>query len=129
MKKLINLAIIIAFLVGVCIWEEISINKYLSEMEGQVVFLETKMIEEENIDTEEFVVLVKDLEEFWLKKESTFCVILNHKEVELIGEEIARAMAAVINNSKEDFVESVVVLKFYIKNLAHILGLSWQNLI
>lgn len=129
MRKVVNLLIIIAFLVGVCAWEEISINNYLSQLETQIMFLETRVHEVESIDSEEFIVDIRALEEFWLEKESTFCVILNHKEVEIIGEELARAMGAVVNNSKEDFVSSLIVLRFYIKNLAHIMGLSWQTLI
>lgn len=129
MKKIINLLIIIVFLVAVCVWEEISINKYLSELETQIISLETKILVVENIDNEEFLTDLKQLEDFWLKKENTFSVILNHKEVEVIGEEIARGMAAVVNNSKEDLTSSLIVLRFYINNLSNIMGLSWQNLI
>lgn len=129
MKKWINLFAIVAFLIGVCIWEEVSINKYLTELNTQIMFLQTEMNKSENIDTEEFVLQVKKLEDFWLKKESTFCIILNHKEVEVIGEGIANAMGAVVNNSKEDFTSSLIVLRFYVRNLSHIMGLSWQNLI
>lgn len=129
MKKLVNLFIIIFFLIAVCIWEEVSINAYLSQLETQIMQLETKVLVAENIDNEDFLVDLRQLEEFWLKKENTFSVILNHKEVEVIGEEIARGMAAVVNNSKEELTSSLIILRFYINNLGNIMGLSWQNLI
>lgn len=128
-KKFVKVGLIIVFLIGVCVWEEVAIHSYLTHLEEGVVILQAKTLEHEDIDTPDFLLEVKELEEFWLKKERNFCLLLNHKEVEAVGEEISRAMASVINNSKDELVTSLAVLRFYIDNLAHVLGLSWQNLL
>ncbi len=129
MKRYVSLLIIVAFLVGVCVWEEIAIHKYLTQLENNILALQTQVHENEDVDSVDFLLQVARLEDFWLEKEKNFCVILNHKEVEVIGEEIARAAASVANNSKDDLLTSLTVLKFYVDNLSQILGMSLQNLL
>jgi hypothetical protein len=128
-KKYINLLCIIIFLVGVCVWEEVAIHKYLSQLENNIITLRTEVQYSENVDTVDFLLQVKQLEDYWLEKEKNFCIIINHREVEMIGQEIARAAASIANNSKSELTLSLTALSFYVDNLAHVLGLSWQNLL
>lgn len=72
---------------------------------------------------------VENLDVIWKLKENTFCVILNHQQVEVIGVEIARLKASIVNNDKKEFVLGLSAIRFYVENLSHIVGLSIQNLI
>lgn len=128
-KKTLHLFIIIAFLVGVCIWEEVSISLYLGEIDTAIISLQSQIIDQENVDTNALLFEVENLEEIWRQKEDKFCVIINHQDVEVIGVEISRLKASVVNNDIKEFNLSLSVIKFYIENLSNILGLSIQNLI
>lgn len=105
-----------------------AIHQYLSSIETEVFALQTDVNNSESIDNNDFLFKVKNLQELWEEKEKAFCVVLNHKDVEVIGGEIARLMGAVIINNKDEFVLALTQLAFYINNLQHIMGLSTQNL-
>ncbi|MGI5842280.1 MAG: DUF4363 family protein [Christensenellales bacterium] len=127
-KRFIVMAVILIFLVAVCVWEEMAIHQYLSSIETEIFALQTDVNNSESIDNNDFLFKVKNLQELWEEKEKAFCVVLNHKDVEVIGGEIARLMGAVIINNKDEFVLALTQLAFYINNLQHIMGLSTQNL-
>lgn len=128
-KKSIHLLIIVIFLVTVCVWEEIAVNNYLDMIDDSVSDLQTVVLNVENIDSEDILFAVENLEDIWKLKENTFCVILNHQQVEVIGVEIARLKASVINNDKKEFILGLSAIRFYVDNMSHIIGLSIQNLI
>ena len=129
LKKTIHLVVIVIFLVGVCVWEEIAINTYLGQLDTVIVSLQAQVIDQENIDSNALLFEVENLEDLWKQKENKFCVILDHQEVEVIGVEIARLKASVVNNDWNEFNVGLVTIQFYIENLSHILGLSVQNLL
>ena len=128
-KKTVHLVIIIIFLVTVCVWEEIAVNNYLDMIDDKASVLQTIVSKTEDVDSEEILFAVENLEEIWRLKEKTFCVILNHQQVEVIGVEIARLKGCVVNNDKTEFVLGLSAIRFYVDNLSHINGLSLQNLI
>lgn len=128
-KKSIHLLIIVIFLATVCVWEEIAVNNYLDMIDDSVSDLQTIVLNVENIDSEDILFAVENLEDIWKLKENTFCVILNHQQVEVIGVEIARLKASVINNDKKEFILGLSAIRFYVDNMSHIIGLSIQNLI
>ena len=128
-KRTIHLVVIVVFLVAVCVWEEIAVNNYLGQIDEFVSAIQTQVNEGVAIDSQEMFFGVENLEEIWKQKESTFCVILNHQQVEVIGVEIARLKASVVNNDKFEFIISLTTIRFYVETLGHILGLSVQNLI
>lgn len=127
-KKTTHLIIIIAFLIAVCWWEEIAFNNYFGQINAQVKIMQTNVIAGESIDSVDMLFSIENLEEIWQKKENAFCIIINHEQVEVIGVEIAKLKAAIINNDKDEFNIGLSTINFYIENLSHILGLSMQNL-
>lgn len=127
-KKYIYLSIIIIFLVAVCVWEEIAVNNYLEKIDDYASSLQTMVLNRQNIDSEEILLTIENMEEVWRQKEDTFCVIINHQQVEVIGIEIARLKASATNNDKKEFVLGLSAIRFFIDNINHIIGLSIQNL-
>lgn len=128
-KKSIHLSIIVMFLIAVCIWEEIAVNNYLEMIDDYASDLQTIVLNVTNIDSEEILLTVENMNVIWKQKENTFCVILNHQQVEVIGVEIARLKASIVNNDKKEFILGLSAIRFYVDNLSHIIGLSVQNLI
>lgn len=128
-KKTIHLIIIVIFLTAVCVWEEVAVNNYLDLIDDSVSALQTIVVNSQSVDSEQILLAVEDLDDIWKLKENTFCVILDHQQVEIIGVEIARLKASVINNDKGEFITSLSAIRFYVDNMSRIIGFSMQNLI
>ncbi len=128
-KKYIKLGIIVLVLIGVCVWEELAVNTYLSEIDKMVSNIQTVALQSENINTSEILMLVENLEEQWKKKENTLCVIVNHEDVEEIGCEISRLKGAIVATQYEDFLITLSIIRFYTESFNQSMGMSLQNLL
>ena len=128
MKKAIHISIIILFLIGICITEQILYQKYFEETTKRVEELRLVAETSTDIDTEEIISRTNDLEDYWTKKESVLCTFINHKEIEDIGVEISKLKSAIKENEKHVFVESLNLISFYLKSYEHMIGINAQNI-
>lgn len=128
-KKYIYLFIILSFLIGVCIWEELSINAYLRKVDNEVAVIQTVVADKEEINDYDILLMVENLEELWHKKEGILCIMENHKDIEDIGLEIARLKSTIATNQIEDFNASLSLIRFFTKTYHHVMGSSFQNLL
>lgn len=129
LKKYIYLLIILLFLVGVCIWEEMSVNAYLQQVDDTVAEIQTVVADKDAINSYDILMMVENLEEMWLKNESNLCVLVNHKDIEDIGMEIARLKSTIATNQIEDFNASLSLIRFFTETYHHVMGTSFQNLL
>ncbi len=129
LKKYIYLLIILLFLIGVCIWEEMSVNVYLQQVDNVVSEIQTVVADREAINSYDILLMVENLEEMWLKNESNLCVLVNHKDIEDIGMEIARLKSTIATNQIEDFNASLSLVRFFTEAYHHVMGTSFQNLL
>ena len=128
MKKAIHISIIILFLIGICITEQILYQKYFEETTKRVEELRLVAETSTDINTEEIISRTNDLEYYWTKKESVLCTFINHKEIEDIGVEISKLKSAIKENEKHVFVESLNLISFYLKSYEHMIGINAQNI-
>ncbi|MGN0748819.1 MAG: DUF4363 family protein [Christensenellales bacterium] len=128
MKKAIHISIIILFLIGICITEQILYQKYFEETTKRVEELRLVTETSTDINTEEIISRTNDLEDYWTKKESVLCTFINHKEIEDIGVEISKLKSAIKENEKHVFVESLNLISFYLKSYEHMIGINAQNI-
>ncbi len=128
MKKAIHISIIILFLIGICITEQILYQKYFEETTKRVEELRLVAETSTDINTEEIISRTNDLEDYWTKKESVLCTFINHKEIEDIGVEISKLKSAIKENEKHVFVESLNLISFYLKSYEHMIGINAQNI-
>lgn len=129
LKKYIYLLIIILFLVGVCIWEDLSANIYLQQIDDAVAEIQALVADKDAINSYDILMMVENLEEMWIKNENNLCILVNHKDIEDIGMEIARLKSTIATNQIEDFNASLSLVRFFTETYHHIMGTSIQNLL
>lgn len=129
LKKYIYLLIIILFLVGVCIWEDLSVNIYLQEIDDAVAEIQALVADKDAINSYDILMTVENLEEMWIKNENNLCILVNHKDIEDIGMEIARLKSTIATNQIEDFNASLSLVRFFTETYHHVMGTSIQNLL
>lgn len=127
MKKAINIGIIVLFLIAICAVEQILSTKYLNEVETRVDKIYETFASLEEINNTKLISQMSELENFWTKKESVLCNFVNHKDIEDIGVEINKLHSAINQNDKNQFGQSLNLIKFYLDAYTHILGISIQN--
>ncbi len=129
LKKYIYLLIIILFLVGVCIWEDLSVNIYLQQIDDAVAEIQALVADKDAINSYDILMTVENLEEMWMKNENNLCILVNHKDIEDIGMEIARLKSTIATNQIEDFNASLSLVRFFTETYHHVMGTSIQNLL
>lgn len=129
LKKYIYLLIIILFLVGVCIWEDLSVNIYLQQIDDAVAEIQALVADKDAINSYDILMTVENLEEMWIKNENNLCILVNHKDIEDIGMEIARLKSTIATNQIEDFNASLSLVRFFTETYHHVMGTSIQNLL
>lgn len=128
MKKAIHISIIILFLIGICITEQLLYQKYFDETTKKVENLRVIAETSADINTQEIIDLTNDLEDYWTKKESVLCTFINHKDIEDIGVEISKLKSAIKENEKQIFVESINLISFFLESYEHMIGINAQNI-
>lgn len=128
MKKAINITIIILLLIGICVLEQVLADKYLAEVEKRVDSIYTTFLSVDDINNTQLISQTNELEEYWTNKESILCNFVNHKDIEDIGVEINKMQTATKDNNKDQYYESLKLVKFYLKGYKHVIGISIQNI-
>lgn len=128
MKKAIHIAIIILFLVAMCTTEQIISQTFLRDTRSKVDELFEISSSSEIINTEEISNKTDELEEFWRKRESILCTFINHREIEEIGVEISKLKSALREDEKHVFLESIMLIQFYLRSYQHVLGINFQSI-
>ena len=128
-KKYFHLVIIIVFLIGCCVSEEIIVTNYLKDIDGQVAEIQAYVKDKDKLNTSEILFMVENLDEDWKNKENILCMIVNHKDIEDIGLEIARLKSNIATSQVEDFNASLSLIRFYAKTYHHVMGTNLYNIL
>lgn len=128
-KKYFHLVIIIVFLIGCCVSEEIIVTNYLKDIDSQVAEIQAYVKDKDKLNTSEILFMVENLDEDWKNKENILCMIVNHKDIEDIGLEIARLKSNIATSQVEDFNASLSLIRFYAKNYHHVMGTNLYNIL
>ncbi len=128
MKKLITIIFVVLILVGLCVWEQVTINDYLSDIQQKTTELIELTKGVTNIQTKEISQRVEDLELSWEKHEEILCFFANHKDMRDLCVEIQKLRGNIDVNLYEDFITSLHVIYHLSTDCNKIMGLSVQNL-
>lgn len=126
--KVLNVIVIILFLIGICLTEQLLANKYLNEMKEKMTSLNNYFISVNNLADTKLINDTNAIEEFWTKKEEVLCNFVNHKDIEDIGVELNKMQSAIKNDDKDAYTESLKLIFFYINSYRHVIGISIQNI-
>lgn len=128
-KRFLSVLIILVLLALVCVWEQISVDKYLNDIYNQALAIENYVDDITNVNAPELQAMVDRLEDSWDKHESMLCFIINHKDIADISTEITRLKSYSETNQEQDFKATIKVIIHYTDAYHHVMGISLQNLI
>ena len=128
-KSLISVLIILALLTLACIWEQISVDKYLNDIYNQALAIENYVDDKEDVNAPELQAMVDRLEDSWDKHESMLCFLINHKDIADMSTQITFLKSYSETNQESDFKAALKVIIHYTDAYHHVMGISLQNLI
>ena len=128
-KSLISVLIILALLTLACIWEQISVDKYLNDIYNQALAIENYVDDKEDVNAPELQAMVGRLEASWDKHESMLCFLINHKDIADMSTQITFLKSYSETNQESDFKAALKVIIHYTDAYHHVMGISLQNLI
>ena len=128
-KRLISVLVILALLTLACIWEQVSVDKYLNDIYNQALAIENYVDDIIDVNAPELQAMVESLEASWDKHESMLCFLINHKDISDISTEITRLKSYSETNQEQDFKATIKVIIHYTDAYHHVMGISLQNFI
>lgn len=126
---IINFIIIALLLSIICIAEEMTVSTSLRKVQDRCLKIERLVDENDTLQLAEIVLNVDNLEDNWRKSESKLCFMVNHKNIQEIGQEIAKAKQYIIKNNIEEFRVSIDLIKFYCHSYLHFMGANLHNVL
>ena len=107
-KKWAVMIVIILLIVGLCVFESVYIQNSFSYLYGELVKFEEKIsVDENNIDSEENISIMKDLHSSWQKRSDNLKMIVWHTGMKEVEINLSRIQSYVMMN---DFAEAIVEL-------------------
>ena len=129
MKKITWVIIITILLFAIVISEQIFVDNCLNTLDAKIDTIYTTVLAQENVDAENVIKLNDDIDVFWTENEKILCLFINHNDLNKVGEEIKRMKVFASQNNKEDFLNELEVLKFYVQSYRHVMEINIQNLL
>lgn len=129
MKRGFIIITLFILLLGCCITEEIVLQTNLESLHEQSLKLKNLVSESENVDSEEITNAILKLETFWNKTESYFCVVVNHINMEEVGEQVSKIKTLSSQNKKDELILELDLLIYYGESYEHILVPNIQNIL
>lgn len=126
---IINFGIIILLLVGICLAEEFVVSSSLRDIQSRCMQLELLIDDSETLKTTEIVLAIDNLEFQWRKDESNLCFMVNHKNIQEIGQEIAKIKEYVASDDVDATRVSLYSIKFYCHSYLHFMGANLHNVL
>lgn len=126
---ILNLVLIVILLVGICVAEEMVVSSSLSNIQDRCLYIEQIVEKNETLKTTDLVLAVDNLEDNWDKYESKLCFMVNHKNIQEIGQEIAKVKQYIATDDVGAFRVSIESIKMYCKGYLHFMGANLHNVL
>lgn len=126
---IINFAIIILLLFGICFAEELVVSNSLREIQTRTMKIERLVSDYDSLKNMEVVLAIDNLEDCWKNRESDLCYMVNHKNIQEIGQEIAKIKEYVANDDIDATKVSLYSIKFYCHSYLHFMGANLHNVL
>ncbi len=128
MKRFIGIMIIVLILSGLCIGEEVLVQKTINRLHHTSYHIE-KLVKahKDNITCKDVEEEFKDIDNYWDKSEQILCYIVNFEKIKPINETLNKLEGAIKENDYSVAIENVKTLQNYSENLKYIMGASITN--
>lgn len=127
-NRTIIILIVFALLLAGVIIEQIFINTTLDSVINKTLGLQEQIENTSDINTNDIIENIENLDEYWTEKENSLCIIINHRDMEKVGEQIIKLKTYIIQNDKKNAVYEADILYFYINGFKHIMSVNFQNI-
>lgn len=129
MKTRIWIIILISLsLIGLVVAEQIFVSNTIDYMKFESNSILQTIQTSENINTVEFISQIDSLDKNWTKKENVLCLIINHKDMEKVGEQIEKLKVLINQNKKEEAEYEAQLLVYYVDGYEHFVSVTFQNI-
>jgi len=128
-KRTILIVSLFVILVGISVVEEILLKQNLTTLYNKSVNLKNLVEEVENVNSNLVLDEIDELDEFWKSCENYICIVINHINIEEVGEQLTKIKLLGEQNKKEELIIEINLLIYYSKSYEHMLIPSLQNIL
>ncbi len=125
----INFILIVALLIVICVAEDLVVSNSLKQIQSYCYEIEEIIDRNDNLKNMETVLAVDNLEYDWTESEGNMCYMVNHKNIQEIGQEIAKLKLYIASDDIDAFKVSIEQIKFYCHSYLHFMGANWHNVL
>ena len=125
----INFGLIFLLLVGICLAEEFLVSNSLKDIQNRAMKIEQFIDESQTLKTSQIVLAIDNLEYTWTEEEGNLCYLVNHKNIQEIGQEIAKIKQYISSDDIEACKVSLYSIKFYCHSYLHFMGANLHNVL
>ena len=125
----IMLVLILLFLIGISVAEEMITSGALKTVNTYCCIIEEEIRNKEDIRDQRICLLVDNMQYEWTNNESVLCYLVNHKSIQEIGAELVKMKNYLCENDVKEFKTSLEVIKFYSEGYLHFMGANLHNIL
>ncbi len=115
-------------LIGLVVAEQLFVRSTIDLMQQETESLKTELTSAENINSQNLIDKINYIDKTWTDKENILCLIVNHKDMEKVGEQIEKLKVLIPQNQKQQAEQEMELLIYYIDGYEHFVSISFQNL-
>ena len=127
--RIVSFIVIFLLLILICVSEELVVSKSLRDIQSRCLYIEQIVERDESLKTSELVLAVDNLEDKWNIDEGKLCFMVNHKNIQEIGQEIAKIKQYISGDDITAFKVSIQSIKMYCHSYLHFMGANLHNVL
>lgn len=127
MNRKVKILIALFFILAIGITEAIISNNFLTAIHNESISISEEVSEANFLDYE-IKNKVNALDSSWDNKEKILCLLVNHKDIQDLGEKIDLLKSSQIIEDYGIFKQNLDLIVYYSEAYQHMFGISIQNL-
>ena len=125
----LNFILIVLLLTAICVVEDVVVSSSLQEIQTKCFEIENRLTILDDIQNMEMTLEIDNLEYMWQEDEKAMCFLVNHKNIQEIGQEIAKLKLYIASNDVDAFRVSLEEIKFFCHSYLHFMGANLHNVL
>ena len=126
--RIVVILSITVILISLVVAEQIFITNTLSFMQQESEVLKQEIFNQNDVNSSFLIEKIDFLDKSWAKRENILCLLVNHKDMEKVGEQIKKLQVLINQNSKKEAEYEIQLLCYYIDSYEHFISLNFQNI-
>ncbi len=126
--RLFSIIFITLSLIALVVVEQIYVSHTIEYMNSATSEIYDYIKQNEDINIPELIEKINVLDEKWTKKENILCLVVNHRDMEKVGEQIQKLKVLIPQNKKEEAEFEAELLVYYVDGYEHFIAVTFQNI-